>query len=185
MNVIKKLVIFKVIATILVAIVMLYPFWSATGNEAGSNGVLASLGAMNLLASSAIFATFIFGVALYCRSLQKCLSLIQPSCQAMNPKMVWLMFVPFYNIVEDFFIILNVTRSIEQEAQINQSLGVLNSFGRVSGFAWCIAQVASLFPSLLGEVAGFIALFFWIIHWRFIAKVNALLSVDILDAKTI
>ncbi|MFB8791527.1 MAG: hypothetical protein U7123_22475 [Potamolinea sp.] len=180
----KKLVIFKVIATILVAIVMLYPFWGTTGNEAEGNGVLASLGAMGLLASSAIVAAFILGVALYCRSLQKCLSLIQPSCQAMNPKMVWLIFVPFYNIVEDFFIILNVSRSIEQEAQINQRLGVVNSFGRVSGFGWCIAQVASLFPSLLGEAASFIALFFWVVHWRFIAQVNTLLIIDSVDAKT-
>ncbi|WP_143755421.1 hypothetical protein [Gloeocapsopsis sp. IPPAS B-1203] len=179
----KKLFIFKFMATTLVAIVMLYPFWSATGNEAGSNGVLESLGAMGFSATSTIIAAFILSVALYCRSLQKCLSLVQPSCQAMNPKMVWLMFVPFYNIVEDFFIILNVTRSIEQEAQINQHLEVVNSFGRVSGFGWCIAQVAALFPSFLGEAAGFIALIFWVVHWRLITKVNALLMIDSLDAK--
>jgi hypothetical protein len=130
----KKIVIFKVIATILVAIVMLHPLWGATRTETGNDGVLASLGTIGWLATFAIVTVFLVGVALYCLSLQKCLSLIQPSCQAMNPKMVWLMFVPFYNIIEDFFIILNVTRSIEQEAQINQHLGVMNSFGRVSGF---------------------------------------------------
>lgn len=170
-------------ATILVAIVMLYPFWSVTGNRDGSNGVLESLGAMGFFATSAIVVAFILGVALYCRSLHKCLSLVQPSCQAISPKMVWFMFVPFYNIVEDFFIILNVTRSIEREAQINQHLKVMSNFGRVSGFGWCIAQVAALLPSFLGEVAGFIALIFWVVHWRLITKVNALLIIDNLDAK--
>jgi hypothetical protein len=179
----KRLFIFKFMATTLVAIVMLYPFWSVAGNKAGSNGVLESLGAMGSFATSAIVSAFVLGVALYCRSLHKCLSLVQPSCQAMNPKMVWLMFVPFYNIVEDFFIILNVTHSIEREAQINQRLEVLNSFGRVSGFGWCIAQVAALFPSFLGEAAGFIALIFWVIHWRLITKVNSLLMIDSLDVK--
>ncbi|MEA5464084.1 hypothetical protein [Leptothoe sp. PORK10 BA2] len=180
----KKLFIFKFMATALVAIVMLYPFWSATRNEAGSTGVLESLEAMGFFTTSAIVAAFILGVALYCRSLQKCLSLVQPSCQAMNPKMVWLMFVPFYNLVEDFFIILNVTRSIEQEAQSNKHLEVMNSFGRVSGFGWCIAQVASLFPSFLGVAASFIALILWVVHWRLIIKVNALLMIDGLDAKS-
>jgi hypothetical protein len=163
--------------------VMLYPFWSMTENRAGSSGVLESLGAMEFFATSAIVAAFIIGVALYCRSLQKCLSLVQPSCQAMSPKMVWLMFVPFYNIVEDFFIILNVTRSIKQEAQINQNLEVVNRFGRVSGLGWCIAQVVALSPSFIGEAAGFIALILWVVHWRLIIKVNALLMSDSLEAK--
>ncbi len=178
-------VIFKVIATILIAIVMLYPLWGATKNEAGNNGVLSSIGTMGWITTSEIVATFIVGVALYCRSLQKCLSLVQPSCQAMKPKMVWLMFVPFYNIVEDFFIIQNVTRSLEQEAQINERLKDMNNFGRVSGFAWCIAQVASLFPSSIGEGASFIALTFWVAHWRLIAKVNNLLTIDSLDKKQV
>ncbi len=176
-------VIFKAIATILVATAMLYPLWGATKNETGNNGILSSLGTMDWIVTSAIVITFIVGVAIYCRSLQKCLSLVQPSCQAMKPKMVWLMFVPFYNIVEDFFIIQNVTLSIEQEARTNERLKAINNFGRLSGFGWCIAQVAALFPSLIGEAASFIALFFWIAHWRLIEKVNNLLTINSLDQR--
>lgn len=179
----NKLLILKILATIPVAIIMFYPFWGATGNKTESNGVLASLGAADWFSTAAIILTFILMVALYCRSLQQCLLLIQPKCRAMNPNMVWLMFVPFYNIVEDFFIILNVTRSIEQEAKTNEYLRSMNSFGRLSGFGWCIAQVVALFPTLIGEIAGVISLVFWIIHWRFIAKVNSILIIDHPESK--
>lgn len=177
----KKLFLLKVLATLVVTVAMLYPLIRQASNKNGGTGVFASLESIGLVGSSAIVTLFILGVAFYCRSLQKCLSLIKPVCQTMNPKMVWLMFVPFYNIVEDFFIIYNVTRSLEQEAQSNERLKELSSFGKVSGFGWCIAQVISLFPSMLGEIASLIALVFWVAHWRSISKTNYLLSIAVLD----
>ncbi len=41
----------------------------------------------------------------YCLSLQKALNRCSPECRAMNPGMVWLMFIPLFNLVWHFFVV--------------------------------------------------------------------------------
>lgn len=89
---------------------------------------------------------------------------------------VWLMFLLPYNFVEDFFIVGNVSRSIRAEAATNARLAGLTGFGFVSGFGWCAAQIVSLLPNAVGELAGGVALLCWGVHWRLVVKVNRLLS---------
>ena len=173
-----KLFIFKLVATALVTAALLYPFFNPDGHV----GVLTTLESIGWLPALMLVAVFLMGIVLYCRSLQRCLSLIRPACRTAPPKSVWLMLILPYNFVEDFFIINNIVRSLRNEAKIHPRLGLLKHFGAVSGFGWCSAQIVSLSPNLLGMLASLAGLVLWAIHWRFIARVNRLLSSDDLHA---
>ncbi len=164
----------KLAGSVLVAIAMLYPLATPEGRA----GVLASVSALGWGTAAAIVAAFLIGIALYCRSLQACLTRIAPANRAMAPRAVWLMFVPFYNIIEDFFIIRGVTTSIRAEAAINPRLAGFTRFGAVSGYGWAVAQVLALVPSRLGEAASVIALALWLWHWWFIARVMRALRAE-------
>ncbi|WP_416051894.1 hypothetical protein [Cupriavidus basilensis] len=163
---------FKLCATLLVAVGLLYPF----ANPDARSGVLASVWQTGWLPVSAVVLAFLAAVGLYCRSLQRCLEQIGPAARAAKPASVWLMFLLPYNFVEDFFIVGNVSRSIRAEAATNARLAGLTGFGFVSGFGWCAAQIVSLLPNAVGELAGGVALLCWGVHWRLVVKVNRLLS---------
>jgi len=47
----------------------------------------------------------------YCLTMQKALERCAPSNRAMVPGMVWLLFIPLFNIVWQFFVVLNVSKS--------------------------------------------------------------------------
>lgn len=167
-----RLILLKLLATAGVTVLLALPFVDADARS----GVLASvtkIGVPSLLVSVAVFLA---AVAFYCRSLQTCLERIRPEARAASPRSVWLMFLIPYNFVEDFFIVRNVATSVRAEAAVNPVLGQLRGFGTVSGLGWCTAQVISLLPNPVGEAAGAVALVLWIVHWRFIARVTALLG---------
>ena len=70
---------------------------------------------------------------------------------------------------------INISNSIEAEAKHNLRLSAMNDFGMATGLGWCIAQLLSLAPGVAGQIAGLVAVCLWVIHWRFIKKVNKLL----------
>jgi hypothetical protein len=167
-----RLVVLKLLATAGVTLMLALPFVDADARS----GVLASVARVGLPALLASVAAFLAAVALYCRSLQTCLERIRPESRMASPRSVWLMFLIPYNFVEDFFIVRNVAESLRAEAAVNPVLGQLRGFGTASGLGWCTAQIISLLPNHVGEAAGAVALVLWVVHWRFIARVNALLG---------
>jgi len=114
-------------------------------------------------------------VAFYCRTLQKCLTLIKPENRKAEPKSVWYMFAIPFNFVEDFFIVINIANSIEEEKKSNRNLNGISDFGMISGIGWSIAQVLSFIPSMVGQIAGLIGMILVIYHWTQISKINKLL----------
>jgi FtsH-binding integral membrane protein len=161
----------KLIATAGVSLLLSLPLI----NEDARAGVLASVAKIGLPALLILIVMFLAAVAFYCRSLQRCLELIRPEARAASPRSVWLMFVIPYNFIEDFFIVHNIVKSLRAEASVNPVLSHLRSFGAISGLGWCTAQIISLVPNQIGEIAGVMALGLWAIHWRFIAQINLLL----------
>jgi hypothetical protein len=166
-----RLVLLKLLATAGVTVLLALPFVDADARS----GILASATGIGLPALLVSGAVFLAAVAAYCRSLETCLERIRPRARAASPRSVWLMFLVPYNFVEDFFIVRNVAASLRAEAAVNPALGELRGFGTVSGLGWCTAQIISLLPNHVGEAAGAVALVLWIVHWRFIARANALL----------
>ena len=169
-NIVLTLV--KIALTIPVTYALVYPFL----NPSEVGGVFKEIETLGVLGSIVLATVFLAMVFLYCRDLYRSLLLVRPSARKASPRSVWLMFLIPYNFVEDFFIIANVANSLRQEALHNEALHPFKSFGMVSGLGWCAMQIVSLLPNQIGSIAGVLALPIWIIHWRFIRRINAILT---------
>lgn len=167
---IKMSVIIKLALALVVAVSALYPYLYPVEKS----GALETVFETGLWVSIVLAILFLAGVALYCKDLERSLTQIQPENRKASPRSVWYMFVIPYNIIEDFFIILNVYGSVENElkGEENSRIAGLNEYSLVTGMGWCIAQVLSLIPNLGGQLAGFIALMLWIAHWILIRRIN-------------
>lgn len=166
------IILLKIALTIPVSYGLAYPFLHPTT----SGGIFKEIELLGVLGSVVLTTIFLALIFLYCRDLQRSLSLVRISARKANPRSVWLMFLLPYNFIEDFFIMANVAKSLQQEAQQNLALQPFKSFGMMSGVGWCTAQIISLLPNEIGSLAGIIALPLWIVHWRLIHQINSALS---------
>lgn len=119
-----------------------------------------------------VILAFFGMVAFYCRTLQHCYQLIQEKNRKAKPSSVWYMFAIPFNFVEDFFIVIDLANSIEEEKKQNEALKDVKDAGMVSGIGWCIAQLLSFIPSMVGQIAGLVGLILVIYHWILIARIN-------------
>jgi len=158
------------LTTILVVWAIL-PYIDNSSNES----VLGEIFKVGILPSVLIIFSFFVMVAFYCRTLQKCLTLIKPENRKAKPKSVWYMFAIPFNFVEDFFIVINIANSIEEEKKSNSNLNGISDFGMISGIGWSISQVLSFIPSMVGQVAGLVGMILVIYHWTLVVKINKLL----------
>jgi hypothetical protein len=141
-----------------------------------NSGLLKELQYLSLPLTITLVIVFFIAVAFYCQTLQRCLTLISPKNRKASPNSVWMMFLLPYNFIEDFFIIINISNSLEEEAKFNKKLVGINDYGMVMGVGWSIAQILSLIPNIAGQVASVLGLLLWIFHWGFIKRVNRLLD---------
>jgi hypothetical protein len=149
-----------------------FPFFDKAANQS----VITEVASIGVLGSIIIVVAFFTMVAFYCTTLQRCLALIKPENRKAKPKNVWLMFAIPFNFVEDFFIVIQLANSIEEEKKSNVSLKYMNDFGMVSGIGWCISQILSFIPNLVGQISSVVGLLLVVVHWIQIAKINRLLS---------
>ena len=171
----------KITLSGIVLAIALLPYINSS-DKSGSLELISSVGAVGI---AVLLTAFFVAIAYYCLALQTCLSLIADNNRKATPKSVWFMFLLPYNFIEDFFIMIAISTSIEAEARNNKQLLPIKDYGMITGIGWCIAQLFSLAPNIVGEIAGAIALFLWILHWRFIRKVNYLLSPETNNRPTI
>ncbi len=162
----------KIFLSTLVAIALALPLFYPSM----SSGFIQEMQAVGMYGAIAIVIGFLVLVFFYCKDLQKILELVKPEHRAASPKSVWLMFLIPYNFVEDFFIVYHVSKSIEREVASGALLLHSKYYGLVSGLGWCSAQIFSIFPGVLGQLGGAVALVLWVLHWYFIRKVIRLLS---------
>ncbi len=108
-----------------------------------------------------LLVPFIF----YLLTLQKALNRCSPECRAMNPGMVWLMLVPLFHIVWQFFVVLNVAKSLGAEFR---KRGIVEepSPGQTLGIVMCIGNL----------ICGPVGLICWIIYWVKIAGYSSKLA---------
>lgn len=150
------------------------PYIDNSSNES----VLGEVFKVGVLPSILIIGAFFIMVAFYCRTLQKCLTLIKPENRKAVPKSVWYMFAIPFNFVEDFFIVIHIASSIEEEKKSNIKLKDISDFGMVSGIGWSISQVLSFIPNIVGQMAGLLGMILVIYHWTQIARINGQLAND-------
>lgn len=147
-------------------------------NSSDKSGSLETIFSIGITGTVLLFIAFFVAIAYYCKSLQNCLTLISPQHRKATPKSVWYMFLMPFNFIEDFFIMINISNSLEEEAKHNIKLASIKDFGMITGVGWSIAQILSFVPNIAGQIAGALGIVLWIIHWRFIVKINKLLTTN-------
>lgn len=162
----------RIVLTALLVWWVLFPVFSGTENKS----VLAEIYRIGILPASLIMSAFFGMVACYCRTLKQCYLQINPENRKAKPNSVWYMFLLPFNFVEDFFIVIDLARSLEEEKKTNNKLSKITDFGMVSGIGWSIAQILSFIPNLVGQVAGLVGFVLVIYHWILIYKIKKLLS---------
>jgi hypothetical protein len=99
----------------------------------------------------------------YLLTLQRAINRCSPECRAMTPGLVWLYLIPCFALVWNFFIVINVAKSLDAEfrrrgipAPPNPSQGI--------GLAVAILRIVCIIPyvNCLAFPAWFVCL---IIHW--------------------
>jgi hypothetical protein len=126
-----------------------------------NHSIAAGLGILTgmLIVIAIMLVPFIF----YCLTLQKALNRCSPENRAMNPGMVWLMFIPLFNIVWHFFIVVNMAKSLGAEFQ-KRGMAEEPKPGQKIGKTMCILACCGVVP-ILGILASLAAFVCWILYW--------------------
>ena len=107
----------------------------------------------------------------YSLTLQKALNRCAPENRAMAPGLVWLMLVPLFNIVWNFFVVINLAKSLGAEFQ-KRGIAEEPKPGKKLGLTMCILSCCGVIP-FLGILCTVGALVCWIIYWVKIAGFSA------------
>jgi hypothetical protein len=106
---------------------------------------------------------------LYLLTLSSCLSRIQPRNRDMEPAMVWLMFIPCFNLVWQFIMINRIGGSLRNEWHSRRwRVEPDENFGTTVGISYCILALLANIP-YIGGIFGLAGLICWIIYWGKIA----------------
>jgi len=104
---------------------------------------------------------------LYALSLQKALNRCSPESRAMNPGLVWLLFIPLFNLVWHFLVVINVAKSLDAEFK-KRGVAEEPMPGKTIGMVMCILACCGIIP-LIGPLFSLGSLVCWIIYWVKIA----------------
>jgi hypothetical protein len=157
-------VVTRIVGTLCVTILLTYPMWAPQWGD----GLLGEIAGRPLWVSAAIVAGFLGLVALYCRALQRTLTLIGPEARRARPGSVWWMFAVPHNFVEDFFIVRAVAGSL---AAARTPAAEVRRWALL-GYGWCALQIVSLLPGVAGLAGGAAALPVWAAHWAMTTRLN-------------
>lgn len=103
---------------------------------------------------------------LYLRTLMKTLQAVSPGVRKMEPGLVFLLLIPLFNLIWNFFVVYRIRDSLQQEFANRQMSG--SGFGFGVGMAMSVLSVLSFIP-VAGLLIGLAAFICWIIYWIQIA----------------
>jgi hypothetical protein len=138
-------------------------------SDSVAHSVAAGLGVLTI--GLVVFAIMLVPAIFYLLTLQKALNRCSSENRAMNPGMVWLMFIPLFNLVWHFMIVLNMAKSLGAEFQ-KRGMAEDPQPGKSLGMVLCIVGCCCLIP-LLNFLAGPAYLVCWILYWVKIAGYSA------------
>lgn len=125
--------------------------------------ILAGLGIVTLVLI--LFAILLVPKIFYLLTLQKALNRCAPQARAMSPGMVWLLLIPFFNLVWQFFVVLNMAKSLGAEFR-RRGIPEEPEPGQTMGLIMCVSSL----------VCAPVYLIFWIIYWVKIAEYSSKLA---------
>ncbi len=107
-------------------------------------------------------AVYIF----YLVTLMRALQAVSPGARRMEPGLVFLLLIPFFNLIWNFFVVIKIRDSLKAEFASRNLPG--SGFGFGMGMAMSIL-VALLWIPVLGLFMGLAGFVCWIIYWIEIA----------------
>ena len=124
-----------------------------------------------LIAISVLFIPAIFYLLTLSRALEKC----SPASRTMQPGMVWLMLIPFFGLIWNFFIVLALSNSLGREFPARGVTQLDPEPGKSIGLAMCVCMACGIIP-VLGIVASLVSLVLWVVYWIKIVEFSRLLD---------
>ena len=111
----------------------------------------------------AIVAIFFVVAVFYILSLRRALLLCAPANRAASPDSAWLLLIPFFSIIWQFFFYPHISVSLEREFR-QRGLPIEPDPARSLGLALAILHACSLIP-LVKLFTGIASLVCWILYW--------------------
>ena len=137
---------------------------------ANPNALAALLGGGIVLAGLGLLAILIVPTVFYLLCMQKALTLAGRENREMEPGMVWLMFIPLFGLVWQFFIVKHVSGAVKKWAAAHNK--DVADGGWAIGLTACILCCCGIIPALglLASIGGLVCLIIW---WVKVAGFNA------------
>lgn len=119
---------------------------------------------------------FLIPTIFYILTLQQSLNKCAAASRTMDPGMVWLLLVPFFNLIWNFFVVMGVAKSLGNEYVRRGIPSSESAPGQSVGLAMSICACCCIIP-LLGVLAGLANLVLWIVYWVKIAEYSRILDI--------
>ncbi|HUA96897.1 MAG TPA: hypothetical protein VMA34_01065 [Terracidiphilus sp.] len=130
----------------------------------------------HILVLTSVFGIFfVIPAIFYILTLQGALKKCSEASRTLEPGMIWLLLVPFVNLIWHFFVVMGIANSLGNEFKMRNWVATEPQPGQSIGLAMCICAACSIIP-FLGVIAGVASLVLWIIYWAKIGEYSRLLS---------
>lgn len=116
-------------------------------------------------------AIAIFYILTLSRALEKC----APQSRTMQPGMVWLLLVPLFNLVWQFFVVMAMSNSLGNEFRARGVVNAPPEPGKQLGLGMSVCAVCAIIP-FVGVLAGLANLVLWIMYWVKMAEFSRMLD---------
>jgi hypothetical protein len=121
------------------------------------------------------FFLFLIPAIFYMLTLQNALAKCPPGSRTMEPGMVWLLLIPFFHLVWQFFVVMALGNSLGNEFR-RRGIPCPDPLpGQSIGMAMCICGCFGIIPiiNFLALPAAFVL---WIVYWVKIAEFSRALD---------
>ncbi len=118
---------------------------------------------------------FLIPAIFYLLTLQRALAKCSPASRTMEPGIVWLCLIPFFNLIWNFFVVMALGNSLRTE-YARRGIPIPEPLpGQPIGLAMSICLCCGIIP-VLGLLASLAAMVLWIIYWIKISNYSAVLD---------
>lgn len=133
---------------------------------------------IRIIAGLAFLCILGLGIGLnifYILTLQRALNKCSPLSRTFQPGTMWLLLIPFFNLIWNFIVVLGVSASLGNEFRARNASYVDAEPGKSIGIAMSVCGACSIVP-ILGILAGLPYLILWIVYWVKIKDFSELLD---------
>jgi len=129
---------------------------------------------IRVVAGVLFIAVLAIGIA-FIAYLSGILSKCSLSSRTMQPGMVWLLLVPAFNIIWNFFVVLALAKSLGNEFRLRNIQNNDPEPGKALGLAMCICGACGIIP-FVNFLTFPVQFVLWIIYWVKMAGYSRLLD---------